>query len=332
MLSAIPTDEKSNLTPNGCINTEGYLCRNHCALPEKKKHLDPRTHRVCVNGCVRHPLNLSIANSGSDFPQHKVVCALQCAGNRRHDMRTLVKGVQRIDCIDNDAHVTFASFQVECQDDSWYGASIPLSRALDSDKEVVLALERNGKPLSIRHGYPMWMITPGLAGARAVKWLDRITSQNHYMRRDYKALPPHATDSALAEIYWNVTSAVQDMPIDSVIVSPRTGDKMKRDNNGCVECFGYALPSGESGLVVKVDVSTDEGYTWTEAKLEHHDGGGKWTWKFGRVEIAILRGESMVILSKATDASSRTQPSLPPWNLYRVCYNGYGEARDLTIR
>ncbi|KAK6955274.1 hypothetical protein Daesc_002906 [Daldinia eschscholtzii] len=344
------------------ITEDGYD-RNHGPLPEKKQ-LNSRAYRVRIDGYVGHPLNLSIAKLRSDFRQHEVTWALQCAGNRRHDMRTVVKEVQGIDwsdgavmncqwrgpllkdilekagivCLgaDNHFHVAFASFKVECQDDSWYGASIPLSRALDPDKEVILALEQNGKPLSIRHGYPVRVITPGLAGARSVKWLDRITvqeeeSQNHYMQRDYKALPPQATDSTSAEVYWGVTPAVQEMPVNSVIVGPRTGDEIEKDDQGYIECHGYALPSGEGGPVVKVEISTDGGHIWTEAKLEHHEGEGKWTWKFWRAKVAVSPGESRVIFSKATDAAGKTQPGQPPWNLRGICYNGYGEARDLTL-
>ncbi|KAI0131534.1 molybdopterin binding oxidoreductase [Daldinia grandis] len=345
------------------ITEDGYD-RNHCPQPATEQ-LSSRTHEVHIDGYVRNPLNLSIENLRSDFPQHEVVCALQCAGNRRHDMRTVVREVQGIDWSDgavmncqwrgpllkdilekadivdlstgDDAHVAFASFQVECQDDSWYGASIPMSRALDLDKEVILALERNGKPLSVRHGHPVRIIAPGLVGARAVKWLDRITvqkeeSQNHYMQRDYKALPPQATGSASAGKYWSVTPAVQEMPANSVISSPRTGDTVKRDNGGKVELYGYALPSGDGGPIVKVEVSTDGAHTWTEARLEHDDEEGKWSWKFWRAKVLVPPGQSRVIFSRATDASGQTQPDLPACNFRGVCYNGYGEARDLTIQ
>lgn len=234
-------------------------------------------------------------------------------------------------------HVAFASFQVECQEDSWYGASIPLSRALDPDKEVILALEQNGKALSVRHGYPVRIIAPGLAGARAVKWLDKITVQkeespNYYMQRDYKVLPPQAVDSESAERYWGITPPVQEMPVNSVIVSPRTGETAKRDSDGRVACHGYALPSGDGGPVVRVEVSTDGGNTWTEAELEHHDGEGRWTWKFWKAKVAMVLGKPRSIISKATDASGQMQPAVSNWNLRGVCYNGYGEARELEVQ
>lgn len=39
------------------------------------------------------------------------------------------------------AHVAFASFQVKCQDDDWYGGSIDLNRAMRVDGDVIVALE-----------------------------------------------------------------------------------------------------------------------------------------------------------------------------------------------
>ena len=38
-------------------------------------------------------------------------------------------------------HVQFASHSQECQEDKWYGGSIPLDRALAEDMDVILALK-----------------------------------------------------------------------------------------------------------------------------------------------------------------------------------------------
>lgn len=38
-------------------------------------------------------------------------------------------------------HVAFASYATQCQEDDWYGASIELQRAMEEDKDVILALE-----------------------------------------------------------------------------------------------------------------------------------------------------------------------------------------------
>ncbi|CAJ2510668.1 Uu.00g062930.m01.CDS01 [Anthostomella pinea] len=249
--------------------------------------LDANTHRLRVDGFVRNRLELSIAQLQSEFEQHEVVCALQCAGNRRRDLRTAVKEVQGIDWFDGavmdcrwrgpllkdvlakagidldgaeadgqakqaaEAHVAFASFQVQCQEDTWYGASIPLGCAVDREKEVILALGRNGKPLSTRHGYPITV--------------QKSECSNYYMQHGYKALPREAVDSESAEKYWHITPPVQEMTVNSVVTSPRTGETVSRNERGNVECHGYALLCGDGGPIVKVEVSGDHGRMWIPA-------------------------------------------------------------------
>ena len=120
-----------------------------------------------MDGLIRDTLKLSPANLRQDFPQHKVVCALECAGNRRHSMRTRLGEVQGIDWFDaailnaewegpllrdvllkagidstsEDLHVLFACYQTKCKEADWYGGSIPLWKAMSQDAEVVLAMK-----------------------------------------------------------------------------------------------------------------------------------------------------------------------------------------------
>ena len=113
-------------------------------------------------------MDLSIQTLRSQYTQHDVVCALQCAGNRRHSMRTLLKEVDGIDWGDGavmncwwrgpklrdvlnkarvklvdgkTGHVAFACYKTRTQNDNWYGGSIELTRALRDDADVLLALE-----------------------------------------------------------------------------------------------------------------------------------------------------------------------------------------------
>ena len=343
------------------ITTQDGYDRNHCVHPQ----IDGEKHCVRVDGAVDKQLELSMSDLRDSFEQHTVVCALQCAGNRRHTMRTLIKEVQGIDWFDaavmnckwrgprlkdvleragiiledkdrQDAHVAFACYAAPCQEDTWYGASVPLSRALRDDADIILALEMNDEPLTIAHGFPVRVITPGIAGARAVKWLDRITVQNResdnfYMQHDYKVLPEEATDAESAEKFWHTTPPVTEMPVNSVIAVPSTGSTVKRDNDGLLNVKGYALPSGDNGPVVKVEISVDNGATWTEATLISHPGEGKWSWKLWKANVKIEAGNDRSICSRATDNAGNTQPKASTWNLRGVCYNGYGEARDLIV-
>ena len=146
------------------ITEEGAYDRNHGPIP----CLDRESYRVNVDGAVSNPLSLSIQELSASFPQHTVTCVLQCAGNRRHTMRTFLREVNGIDWGDGAVmncrwqgprlrdvllkagvqdgsldkwHVAFASYHTEVQDASWYGASIELDRGLSKEGEVILALE-----------------------------------------------------------------------------------------------------------------------------------------------------------------------------------------------
>lgn len=420
-------------------------------------HINPATHTLTVNihttasatttttttsaGTVPPPsLTLTPTDLRTRFPQHEVVAALQCAGNRRHEMRTRLREVKGIDWFDGAAmccvwrgprlrdvlgaagvvldcaaaassgdggaalervdsavdgggggggrgvrdegigggggggggglHVQFASHATACQEEGWYGASIPLARAMSAEDEVVVAVEANGQPLTAARGAPVRIVVPGVAGARSVKWyvllvvndflvhagekcadlglvaerrVDTITvqpfeSQNHYQQRDYKILPVHCNDQMSSDKWWNRIPALMDMPVNSVIGFPRSGSRVTPSAaDGTIEVAGYALPGGRNGPVRKVEVSGDEGRTWIEAKIleppEEVRAKGldlRWAWSLWRAKVKVDKGAGKCIWSRATDGREM-QPRFPDWNWRGLAYNGYGEALDLFV-
>ncbi|OJD16938.1 hypothetical protein AJ78_02920 [Emergomyces pasteurianus Ep9510] len=377
--------------------------RNHSAIPD----LDAATHVVSVGGDVACPLQLSIDQLRHDFPQHEVLTALQCAGNRRHTMRTKLKEVVGLDWMDGavmncswrgprlrdvlikagvkaygyttthnnnnminndndnnnttngngitnganghgsagervpEMHVSFTCDQLQCQDDSYYGGSIELWRAMAIDREVILALEMNGKPLQPAYGYPVRVVVPGVAGARWVKWLDTISvgpkeSPNFYQQHDYKILPPEVTTWEMAEDYWPKFPSMQCMPINSVVAVPNDSETVILPASGKLEVKGLAVPSGAEGPVTRVEVSADGGKTWVDAELD--DGGNsfnktksKWSWVLWRAELQVEKGSNKTIYSRATDAGGNTQQEMSPWNLRGVGYNGYGASWNVCV-
>ncbi|KAH0547797.1 hypothetical protein FGG08_000054 [Glutinoglossum americanum] len=346
---------------------------NRCERAKRPiPYISAATHVLRVDGLVHRPLDLSPHQLRTEFPQHTVTCALQCAGNRRHTMRTLLKEVDGIDwrdgavmnarwrgprlrdvlsragvSLDDEeerrrAHVAFACFQTKCQDDGWYGGSIALERGMSVEAEVILALDMNDKPLPPSHGFPVRALAPGIAGARSVKWLDRITvqlaeSQNYYQQHDYKILPPQATSRELAKKYWPLCPSIQGMPVNSVVCVPTTGDTVvvvappARGEKPRVEVRGYALPAGDHGPIVKVEVSADDGRTWTPATLTRGEGAGNWAWTLWRAEVALPPGEGRRVVSRATDRGGNVQSESAEWNFRGVAYNGWGEARGLNV-
>jgi sulfite oxidase len=158
----------ARLTRSSFITRRGGYDRNHSEIPL----LDTAIHRVTITGAVDAELSLSPADLATRFSQHEVLCALQCAGNRRHTMRTRLKEVSGIDWLDGAVmncvwrgprlrdvlraagiggelcgdkgyrgHVACECDLVPCEDCPTYGGSIPLARAMLDEGDCILALE-----------------------------------------------------------------------------------------------------------------------------------------------------------------------------------------------
>ncbi|KAJ4266157.1 hypothetical protein NW762_004137 [Fusarium torreyae] len=331
--------------------------------------IDADSHHISIEGEVTNSLELSIADL-QGFEQHSMICALQCAGNRRHAMRTTIKEVQGIDWFDGAvmnckwtgprlrdvlskaginlengdqerAQVEFACHQNPSPEEEWFGTSIPLEKAMALESDVIIALKMNDKPLTAKHGYPARIIAPGLAGVRSVKWLDRIKVQlgeslNHYHQRDYRVLPPDVETSEDADQKWSESPALQEMPLNSAIGLPRSGSEIERDENGKVEVRGYALPGYGTGPITRVEVSADDGNSWQDAEIYVGVNQGdrsdlKWAWCLWSTRISIKAGKGQKLLSRATDKKGNTQAAQSEWNLRGIGYCGYGEVNDLHV-
>ncbi|TLD35503.1 sulfite oxidase-like protein [Venturia nashicola] len=243
-------------------------------------------------------------------------------------------------------HAAFACYETPCQDDTWYGGSITLERAMLEDGDCILALEMNGEKLTPEHGAPIRSLCPGIAGARSVKWLNRITLQlqespNFYQQRDYKILPPEATCVEEAKKYWHLCPSMMDMPINSIVGVPKSDSTVKVDDNHTIEVRGYAVPEGVHGPVVKVEVSADGGENWVTADLDYGGHGDlktregrrkiKWAWCLWHVRVNIEKGEGKRVVCRATDAGGNSQREDGVWNLRGVGYNAWGEVTGLTV-
>jgi sulfite oxidase len=192
-----------------------YIC-SHGNLPD----LDADTHKVCVTGKVRQPLDLTVADLKARFTAKTVTAVMQCAGNRRADMQPVEKtsgdlwapgaignaewtGVPLADVLcaarvseGEHLHVAFEAVDVaenEGAKDAPYGVSIPMAKAMTG--EVLLAYAMNGEPLTVEHGAPLRIVVPGYAGVRSAKWVSQIRVQDKpsdafKQAKDYLLFPP----------------------------------------------------------------------------------------------------------------------------------------------
>ncbi|KAJ6544829.1 Oxidoreductase, molybdopterin-binding domain-containing protein [Mycena vulgaris] len=323
-------------------------CRNHgpvCEYPEE-------TYAITVRCADAAPFRISMSELRA-FPKAQVVAVLQCAGNRRKEMGAIkpVNGVAWADgvvanckwggvrlCdvlkrtgfrVNNYAHVSFASYATLCQDDKYYGASIPLKKALTVEDDVLLAYEMNDEMLSADHGGPLRVVVPGYLGARWVKWVDTIIlsereSPNYYQQRDYKILPPEVDSKAAALPLWSKFPSMTALPLNSVVASV-TPIPTEAPSLTTIHVKGYALPGAPiCGNVSAVEVSVDEGATWTPATITYQEG--KWSWTLWEATVDGVAPTGMVY-SRAKDETGGVQNREGNWNLRGVAFNGWSSGK-----
>jgi sulfane dehydrogenase subunit SoxC len=153
--------------------------------------------------------------------------------------------------------------------------------------------------LRVEQGYPIRMIVPGWEGPFSVKYLSHIKVVDQPYVAWNEAMNHSITrgDTGGKARWYHFQWAPK-----SVITRPSAG--MKIPGRGYVEITGLAWSGG--GVVKKVDVSTDGGETWKEAKLQgpvvprahtRFTFDGAWD------------GQEAMLQSRCTDELGEVQPS-----------------------
>lgn len=211
-----------------------------------------------------------------------------------------------------------------------YATSIPADIAMDPKRQVLLAFEYNGQPLSRDHGYPVRVIVPGSVAARQVKWLGRVMlgteeCKSSWQKKDYKAFPQSMDWD---NVKYDTMPPMQDMPVQSAITSPIEGSVLAEGQQS-VTAKGWAW-SGSGRSIARVDVSGDGGKSWVVADISHRpiDNSPSQTESFGwtlwEAEVP-LRSSKPEIVVKALDSSLNTQPesSAAIWNWRGIANNSW---------
>lgn len=310
---------------------QDFYVRSHGNTPE----IDATSYGLKVHGLVAKPLALSIEDIRR-FPTRTVEAVLQCAGNRRADMLRVRPvsgdpwdagaignarwtGVALSDVLHAakaemkpEHHVGFTSLD-DCDVDGKqfkFGASIPMTKAASS--EVILAYAMNDEPLTTRHGHPLRVVVPGFAGVRSPKWLSSIEvratpSECPIQAGDYKMLPPDIQN--VEDIDWSRGVTINELPVNSAICEPAAHAQL---SPGRHRIRGWAMATARE--ILRVDVSTNSGRTWLQAKLETDTS--PWSWVLWNLEVELGVGEHELAV-RAWDSAGQTQPSAPDdtWNV-----------------
>ncbi|XP_054728446.1 sulfite oxidase, mitochondrial isoform X2 [Anastrepha obliqua] len=336
-------------TPN-----DFFYVRNHLPVPYiSTKNYELEIAIETTKSGTKEQIKTLSLDDIKKMPKHTVTAAVMCGGNRRSEM-TKVKAVKGLSwkagAVGNatwsgarlrdvllamgvqpneNLHVILEGADLDPTSHP-YGASIPLSKAMDERGDVILAYEMNGEPLSRDHGYPLRCIVPGTVGARNVKWLTRIAvseseSSSHWQQNDYKGFSPSVDWDC---VDFSKSPAIQAMPVTSAICVPAEGETIKIPVDGYLTVQGYAW-SGGGRRIVRVDLSIDQGKTWHVADLQQEDqpdgrhyGWSLWT---GRIQIDKAAPHEIEIWAKAVDSAYNVQPETFSniWNLRGVLSNAY---------
>jgi DMSO/TMAO reductase YedYZ molybdopterin-dependent catalytic subunit len=312
---------------NDRIQTPLFYRRNHFAYPK----FTYSNYFLPINGLVTTPLLLSMQHI-LQLPSKTIDVVLECSGNKRSLLEPKVFGEQwgkgaisqgswkgvPLRTLLELSGIKKAAKEVVVEGYDFgertdldrvvsYTRSIPIQKALHPD--TIIAYEYNNRPIPYKHGYPLRLIVPQWYGMASVKWLKQIRAigsqfTGPFQNIDYMYYPNQDNDDgAHPVINMNVNSTIQK-PLD-----------MAKLNTGTQIIKGIAWTG--KGYITKVEISTDNGNTWSYANVTNPISGYKWvSWSY---EWMAAEKGIYTIKSKATDSYGQTQPIKPYWNR-----NGYG--------
>jgi DMSO/TMAO reductase YedYZ molybdopterin-dependent catalytic subunit len=302
-----------------------FFVRQHLPRPAK---IDGGAYRLTVNGMVSKPLQLTLADL-QKMPQHTVPAVIECTGNGRAFYSPKVPGIQwgrgavgqaewtgvRIADILKAAGASDSAAWLDTDGaDSGLASTPDFIRSLPMKKAMhpatMLALKMNGQDLPDIHGYPARLIVPGWDGTSSVKWVVRLSAaaqpnSGFFMNPGYRypkfALPP-GTPARLPEL-----EVIESMPVKSMITAPEDGSKAAM---APMTIRGFAW-AGEDAIE-RVEVSTDGGSKWADAKLSAQKL--PFAWRLFQYEWRPSEPGYYTVMSRATDTRGRVQPIVSPWN------------------
>jgi sulfane dehydrogenase subunit SoxC len=281
--------------------------------------MDPKDYRLLIHGMVDRPLIFNLEEL-KRLPSVSRIYFIECNGNsnpgRVMNGKTAQDGHGRTSCaewtgVELSLLLREAGVQQEATwilaasaDTAGHAASLPMAKAMD---DILIAYAQNGEPLRLENGYPVRMVVPGWGGRIHVKWLNRVkVIDQPYMTTQDRA--SHMAHGAAGEgAYMAFSEKGRNWQFEiyakSIITYPSGGHRLP--GPGFYEISGLAWSGG--GVVRRVEVSTDGGKAWNDAKLQepvlpkaHTRFRFPWNWN----------GQEAVLQSRCTDERGEVQPSV----------------------
>jgi DMSO/TMAO reductase YedYZ molybdopterin-dependent catalytic subunit len=299
--------------------TKSFYVRTHFPIPE----IDRNKWRLRIEGEVERPFEINYGEL-IKLESEKIPVTLECAGNNRTFLEPKVKGVQwglggvgnaewtgvPLSILLDRAGVKPSAREIilegadrgKLEDPKSPAGEVKFARSIPLEKarNVLLAYKMNDVDLPTEHGFPVRAIVPGWYAVASIKWLQCIIVtkepfNGYYQTLDYAFWKRRGDNAELVPI-----SALQ---IKAEIARPSEGETVPANSN--VRVHGTAWTG--DGQITKVEISSDDGATWNDAKLLGESKPNAWRlWEFSW-KTPDRRGKATLV-ARATDSKGRTQP------------------------
>lgn len=309
----------SFITPN-----RDFYTRSHMSVPTP----DAAVWRLAIGGEVETPVSLSMDDL-RQMPQTTITMVLECAGNGRAFFDPPVSGVQwergavgnarwtgvrladllkRAGVRDTGRFVTMNGDDRPLGKQPDFIRQVPMDKAMHAD--TIVALEMNGEPIPVVHGFPLRAMIPGWEGAYSVKWLSELNVLDREFDGPWVASGyryPTRQVAPGASVPASDMAPLTGLAVKSLITQPLDGATVAA---GRVAVAGFAWAGVDD--IARVDISIDNGATWEPARLTGEQT--KYSWRRFEHELALTTPQSYLVMARATDSTGAVQPALPPWN------------------
>ena len=302
------------------VPTELFFVRNNSSAVPR---IDPAKWRLQIEGSgVSRPRSFSYDELLS-MPSVSVIRALECAGNGRNMFQTSHgkkiegtpwdlggigvaewTGVPLRTVLDQcGLKRTARDVMPEGLDDKNVKRPMSIEKAIEHDTLLVYAM--NGQTLMPDHGFPIRMLVPGWVGIAAIKWVGRIEVSEQSLYSEY-----NTKKYVMIGKNYKATAPTLGPPLTTQNVK----SAFELPWNGQVSAGKHLLRGrSRSGMssIKRVDVSTDGGRAWRQARLR--DPNIEKAWVRWDLDWDARTGPQK-LLARATDNLGRRQPDTIPFN------------------
>jgi sulfane dehydrogenase subunit SoxC len=277
-----------------------YTTQHNYGIPD----IDPAQHKLMIHGMVDRPLVFSV-DELKRLPFVSRIYFIECVANRPNPQgRTVADTHGRAGCSEwtgvplsvllNEVGIKNGAKWIvgEGSEGGKHSKSVPIAKALD---DVLVAYGQNGEAVRPDHGFPLRLVVPGMEGIYQVKWLRRIKVV------DQPYLTFQESSRFLSSDPKTQPNSYEYGP-KSVITYPSGTHRLAA--RGSYVITGLAWSGG--GAIRKVEVSTDGGKTYKDARIAGDALPRAFTrfyfpWKWD--------GEEAVLQSRCLDDKDQLQPS-----------------------